>query len=263
MQVDHNWWKDLFDETYLQTDARSVCDDRLTCREVDFLENVFGFSKFSPILDLCGGQGRHALELSRRGFLRVILLDYSDYLTGAGKKRARDEGLNTAFIRGDARSAGLRSQAFRVVLIMGSSFGYFENEAENCKMLSEAFRLLAPGGELFLDLPDRDFVLHKFKPLIRHRVSKDLEVTRTRKLKDDVIYCREVATSPNRGCIRDRTYCTRLYGPEKISELLNANGFGRVCFETDFMCRQKEGEFGTMTSRMLVRAEKAPGSNAI
>jgi D-alanine-D-alanine ligase len=263
MQVDHDWWKDLFDETYLQTDARSVCDDRLTCREVDFLENVFGFSKSSPILDLCGGQGRHALELSRRGFLRVILLDYSDYLTGAGKKRARDEGLNTAFVRGDARSAGLRSQAFRVVLIMGSSFGYFEDEAENCKMLDEAFRLLGPGGELFLDLPDRDFVLQKFKPLIRHQVGEDLEVTRTRILKNDVIYSREVVTSASRGCIRDRTYCTRLYGPEKISELLIASGFGRVGFEADFMCRQKEGEFGTMTSRMLVRAEKTPGRNTI
>jgi D-alanine-D-alanine ligase len=228
---------------------------------VDFLEKAFGFSKSLPILDLCGGQGRHALELSRRGFLRVILLDYSDYLTDAGKKRARDEGLNTAFIRGDARAAGLRSQAFRVVLIMGSSFGYFEDEPENCKLLAEAFRLLAPGGELFLDLPDRDFVLRKFKPLIRHRVSEDLEVTRTRKLKDDVIYSREVVASASSGCIRDRTYCTRLYGPEKISELLNASGFGRVGFETDFMCRQTEGEFGTMTSRMLVRAEKAPGSN--
>jgi hypothetical protein len=27
IQVDDNWWKDLFDEVYLITDARSVCDD--------------------------------------------------------------------------------------------------------------------------------------------------------------------------------------------------------------------------------------------
>lgn len=35
-----DWWKTIFDEIYLITDARTVCDDELTCREVDFLEEV-------------------------------------------------------------------------------------------------------------------------------------------------------------------------------------------------------------------------------
>jgi len=39
-RVDPNWWKTLFDETYLITDGRTVCDDGLTCREVDFLERL-------------------------------------------------------------------------------------------------------------------------------------------------------------------------------------------------------------------------------
>ncbi|MCK5552911.1 MAG: hypothetical protein KAJ09_07190 [Deltaproteobacteria bacterium] len=39
-KVNPDWWKTLFDETYLITDARTVCDDGLTCREVDFLEQV-------------------------------------------------------------------------------------------------------------------------------------------------------------------------------------------------------------------------------
>ena len=56
--VDPNWWKRLFDEIYLITDARSVCDDALTLREVDFLERVLNLEKSWPILDLCGGQGR-------------------------------------------------------------------------------------------------------------------------------------------------------------------------------------------------------------
>ena len=35
--VDPDWWKKLFDEVYLITDARSVCDKVLTCREVDVI----------------------------------------------------------------------------------------------------------------------------------------------------------------------------------------------------------------------------------
>ena len=58
-----DWWKTLFDETYLITDARSVCDEALTCSEVDFLEQALGLEKSWPILDLCGGQGRHSRDI--------------------------------------------------------------------------------------------------------------------------------------------------------------------------------------------------------
>ena len=39
-QIDHDWWKDLFDDIYLLTDARSVCDEGLTREEVNFLEET-------------------------------------------------------------------------------------------------------------------------------------------------------------------------------------------------------------------------------
>lgn len=256
MHVDQDWWKELFDEVYLQTDARSVCNDRLTGQEVNFLEEVLNFRKSSPVLDLCGGQGRHALELSRRGFSRVTLLDYSGCLVSLGKRKAVEEGLNTIFVRADARNTGLSDQAFSVILILGSSFGYFEDETENQKILDEAFRLLSNGGQLFLDLPDRDFVLEKFKPVVRHSVDDDIEVTRTRSHQGDIIYCRETVSSRTRGCIRDRTYCTRLYSPESISIRLTTAGFTNVLFKKDFMCRESEGDFGTMTSRMIVKAQK-------
>ena len=71
IQVDDNWWQDLFDEIYLLTDARSVCDEKLTGQEVDFLIETLVLDKSASILDLCGGHGRHSLELSRRGFKDV------------------------------------------------------------------------------------------------------------------------------------------------------------------------------------------------
>ena len=40
VDVDPDWWKTLFDETYLITAARTVCDEKLTRREVDFLQEV-------------------------------------------------------------------------------------------------------------------------------------------------------------------------------------------------------------------------------
>jgi len=256
IQVDDNWWQNLFDEIYLMTDARSVCDEKLTFQEVDFLIDTLRLDKSTSILDLCGGHGRHSLELSRRGFKNVTVLDYSRYLIDLGKERAKEEKINTVFIQGDARNTNLPGQNFQFIIIMASSFGYFVNEEENKKILKEAFRLLMPKGTLLLDLPDKDYVLQNFKPFSCHKVNADITVRRERELSDDVIYSRETVTSKRRGCIRDRTYCTRLYSPEKISDLMYSAGFSSITCKRNFMNRETEGDYGCMTNRMIVTAKK-------
>ena len=176
-QIDSDWWKDIFDDIYLLTDARSVCNKELTRMEVDFLQETLDMDTSSPILDMCGGQGRHSLELARRGFTKVTVLDYSKYLIGLGVKKAKQEGLNTVFIQGDARSSGLPGQSFQFCLIMASSFGYFMNEEENKKILIEARRLLMHRGVLLLDLPNRDYVLQNFNSFSTHKVDEDITVS--------------------------------------------------------------------------------------
>jgi len=139
---------------------------------------------------------------------------------------------------------------------MASSFGYFEKEKENRKILEEAFRLLAPQGVLLLDLPDRGFVLQSFKPVSVHKVNEDITVRRTRELGDDIIYSREVVLHRKKGCMRDSTYCTRLYSPDMISKLMKLSGFSLVTCYSNFMNRQEIGDFGCMTNRMIVIAKK-------
>ena len=256
IKVDQYWWKDLFDDIYLLTDARSIENEELTRQEVNYLEKTILVDKSASILDMCGGQGRHSLELSRRGFMHLAVLDYSKYLVGLGKSRANKEGLITFFIRSDARNCGLRSFSFQFVLIMASSFGYFPDEAENQQILNEVYRLLKPWGKMFLDLPNRDYVLKNFKPYSSHTVNEDLTATRERELEDDIIYSREIVTSKTKGFIRDKTYCIRLYSPEKISDLVQSVGFSAITCESDFMNRETKGDYGNMTNRMIVIAEK-------
>ena len=255
-RIDSDWWKELFDDIYLLTDARSVCNKELTRLEVDFLQETLDLDKSAPILDLCGGQGRHSLELSRRGFMKVTVLDYSRYLLEVGKKEAKQEELNTLFIQGDARDTGLHGQSFQFCLIMASSFGYFMNEEENKKILTEASRLLMPKGTLLLDLPDRDYVVQNFKPFSSYKVNGDITVSRERELGDDIIYSRERVISKKKGCLRDKIYCTRLYSPEKILDLLYSTGFSSIRCQQGFMSRAEEGDYGCMTNRMIVTAGK-------
>ena len=77
MRVDPEWWKTLFDEIYLLTDARSVCDDELTRREIDVISELIPIRPGHLVLDLCGGHGRHSLALCERGYKNCTVLDYS------------------------------------------------------------------------------------------------------------------------------------------------------------------------------------------
>ena len=139
--------------------------------------------------------------------------------------------------------------------IARQSIGYFVNDDENRKILKEAFRLLMPEGTLLLDLPDRDYVIQNLKPLSCHQTNQDITVRRERKLVDDIIYTREKVTSEKGGCIRDGTYCTRLYSPEKISDLLHSAGFSSITHRKGFMSREAEDDYGCMTNRMIVTAK--------
>jgi len=257
IQVDNCWWKTIFDEIYLVTDARSVCDQHLTTAEIDFLTDYLPLKKKDAILDLCGGQGRHAIELTARGFSKIYVIDYSKYLLSRGLKIARKKNLNTTFIRGDARNTGFAENFFQYVLIMGSSFGYFTEEAENVKILQEAFRVLVPGGMLLIDLPFKDYILKNFKPSSNHHVDNDITVIRERELGEDIIFSSERVISKSKGCIRHSTYCTRLYSRTKIKDLMCLSGFSGVECKRDFMDRNEKGDFGFMTNRMIVTAKKA------
>jgi D-alanine-D-alanine ligase len=255
--IDPDWWKKIFDETYLITDARSVCDENLTYREVDLIEEILGLDKEHSILDLCGGQGRHSLELSRRGYQDVTVLDYSKVLIDKGKSTARQQGLNTRFIQNDARETGLAEQSYQIVLIMASSLGYFLEETENTKILRECFRLLRPQGSLLLDLPNKEHVKNNLLPQSWHEADQDLICCRERVLKNDIVYSRELVLSRKQGFIRDETYCTRLYSPEKISSMLRDTGFSSIEIKTDMINREQNGNYGCMTNRMFVIAKKA------
>jgi D-alanine-D-alanine ligase len=254
--VDKNWWKNIFDSTYLLTDARSVCDEELTCKEVDCIVQFLKPKKSAKILDLCGGHGRHSIELSRRGFENVAVLDYSSYLIDVGKRKAKEEKLNTRFIQGDARKVKLPTNSFHFVIIMASSFGYCFDEKENIKILNEAFRLLIPEGTLMLDLPDREYITKKFNPISRHSVNDDIEVIREKEIREDIMYCRERVSSKKRGCIRDKTYCVHLYSTEMISRLMHSVGFSNVKNNKNFMDRSKQGDYGYVTNRMIILGSK-------
>jgi D-alanine-D-alanine ligase len=256
MKINPDWWKSLFDRVYLMTDARSVCDDRLTCREVDMLETYLDLDKSGAILDLCGGHGRHALELCRRGYCDVTVVDFSDFLLDEGRRKAKSEDLQIHFVKADARNTGLPGDRFRVAVVMANSFGYFHDARDDRAFLNEAHRMLATGGTLLLDLINTEALVGGFKPFAWHEIGEDIVVCRHRVLNEDNVLTREMVLSKSTGLVRDETYFVRLYSPATITDLLTASGFGPVTVYKDFAVHNKAGDFGFLDNRMIVIAHK-------
>lgn len=257
MRVDKDWWKKFFNQLYLVTDARSVCNSRLTRQEVDLAEKVLGLDKRDKILDLCGGYGRHSLELAKRGYSAPTVLDCSNYLVKLGRKMAREAGFKIKFLCRDARHSRLQDGKYSAVLVMANSFGYFPDEKENLRILREIYRLLQSGGRLLLDLTDADYARKHLKPFSWHQANKDVLVCRQREFEGDMIKARETVISKKRGLLRDGFYCERIYNKERIACLLKKVGFRKLSIKKKVNLHSQKKGYGLLTSRMFVTAIKS------
>ena len=256
MKPDPDWWKTIFDDVYLLTDARSVCDQDITRREVDLICKLLPVRPEHRVLDLCGGHGRHSLELCARGINHCTLLDYSQHLVDHARTSAAGLDYSMDFVQADARSTGLPNESFDHVFIMGNSLGYIQEPGADTQILTEANRLLRLGGWLLLDVTDGAAVKESFNPIAWHEIGPDIVVCRERNLEENTLYTREMVVSKERGLIRDCTYCIRLYESHTLGALLEEVGFTEVDVHTDFSPHQHTGDYGFMNRRMLGVGQK-------
>jgi len=253
--VDPDWWKTLFDEVYLITDARSVCNEDITRLEVDVICELLPIRRQNKILDLCGGHGRHSLELCTRGFSCCTVLDYSQVLIDYAKARAVECNLSIEAVQSDARRTGFPDESFDHVLIMGNSLGYIKGPADR-QIMAEAYRLLRPEGWFLVDVTDGDAIKGAFNPETWHEIDDHTVVCRKRVLKGETIHAREMVLNKQEGLIRDRTYAVRLYGSQTLASLLEQAGFQQVTVRTDFSPHKSKGDYGFMNNRMLAIGKK-------
>lgn len=255
------WWKELFDSIYLKTDGDVVDNDTNTIQEVDALVAATGIDQGDDILDLCCGQGRHVLELARRGYRNVVGVDRSRYLVRLARRRARLGGLQANFREGDARTLRLKESAFDCVYLMGNSFGFFAEAEDDLRVVEAIKRVLRSGGSLALDLADGDYVRAKYEPRSWEWIDQNHFVCRERSISadGDRLIAREIVTHAERGVIADRFYAERLYDADRIRDLLSQANFGDITFHGALNPAESRGQdLGMMAHRLFLTAEGPP-----
>lgn len=253
------WWDEIFDELYLKTDGDVVENAELTRREIDFFLDLMPFARNAQILDVCCGQGRHALELARRGFSNVAGVDRSAFLLHEARSRAKALGLRVNFHEGDARAIPLATETFDAALVLGNSFGYFDCLSEDEAMLREIHRILRAGGTILLDVSDGTHLQQNFEARSWEWIAEDMFTCRERTLSSagDQLITREMTTHVERGIIADRFYAERLYDREGMNAMLTRSGFSVLHGPAQFASTStRNQDLGMMAQRLVFVAQK-------
>jgi D-alanine-D-alanine ligase len=257
-----DWWKTLFTETYLTTDGDVTENEENTAQDIDILLGLLDLEPWHAILDLCCGQGRHCIELARRGFGRVTGLDYSDFLLPLAHQRAAERGLvpPLRFLRGDARTPPFAPRRFDTIISMGNSFGYFADLNDDIQVLTGIAGLLRNGGRLFLDLIDGELLRKSFAAESSEWLDEDTQVRRERVLtrSGKRLVSREVVHHQDRGILADQIYAETLYSADDIRTMLKKTGFTDILLhrQTSVLSTRNE-DLGMLAHRMIITASRA------
>ncbi len=260
-----NWWETLFNALYLKTDGDVVENEINTKNEIDLVVAATNLKLDDEILDLCCGQGRHSIELAKRGYIHVQGIDRSSYLIGVAKERSSNLGLDINFSEGDARNFNVEENSKDCIIMMGNSFGYFDREEDDNSVLARIFSVLKANGKLFLDIADGQWIAQNFEKRSWEWIDNEYFVNRERALASDNkrLISREVVTSSKSGVIADQFYAERLYSFEDIYNKLAQIGFTDIKQHSSLKTNStRDQDLGMMAHRYFITAI-APKKNPV
>ncbi len=159
------WYVEFFGDDYLHVYADRLTDEH-TEAEVAFVERALGLKRGDAVLDLCCGQGRHAILLAKHG-IRATGQDLSERYIADARRQAAEQRVDAAFVAGDMRRIG-GVERYDAVINMFTAFGYLEADADNAQVLRGVRRALKPGGRILIDALNREWVLANQTPEERH-----------------------------------------------------------------------------------------------
>lgn len=151
--------------------------------EVDQITKLLDLVPGQAVLDMGCGPGRHSVEFAKRGF-KVTGVDRTEFYLEQARKRADEVGAKVEWIHGDMRSFR-RENAFAAAVSVLTSFGYFDDEADDRRAVTSLFAALKPGGRLLIDLMGREVLARIFRERDWREEAGGLIVLEERKLRDD------------------------------------------------------------------------------
>lgn len=215
------FWQDMQAKVYGPDQAASAST------EAELAMRLVGHQPPARVLDLCCGNGRHAIALACAGY-SVTGVDLSATYLSLALQDAISVGVDIEWMRGDIRNF-VRPQVFDVAMILWNAFGYFESEAEHLATLTGVAQSLRPGGTLIIQTHGRESTSRKFTPKDWFEIG-DTFVLDQRWIEGDWsrMHTRYVLLGPEGR--REYKMSCQLWSPPELKRLLKSAGFGSISF---------------------------------
>jgi len=203
-------------------------DEEATGLEVERLLQRAQPELGGDVLDIPCGTGRHAVALARRGFA-VTGVDRTALYLERARSRAVEAGVEIELVEQDMRSFS-RPQSFDLALNLFTSFGYFEDEEEDLRLLESVCAALRPAGVLVMEMHGKEQLCRDFRERDWHRLEDEGEsyLLEERRLRGDWSWIDTTWILVRDGSTRSFTFGLRLYSGTELRRALEAAGFSEV-----------------------------------
>jgi len=173
------------------------------------------------VLDLGCGPGRHALPLAEAG-LSVTAVDTSPSLLE--QLKAERDGRAIEIVEADMREFS-RPDAFDLVIVMWTSFGYFTDEQDHRRVLANIRNSLKPDGRLVLDLVGLEYLCRNLQPVHLTEHDDGRILVERPVLIDDLTRVENEWLLIDQGHTHRATFSHRVWSAGELRALLTAAGF--------------------------------------
>lgn len=250
------WYEELFDNYGLKYDKEIFVQG--THGECDFIEKEVEYNKDLKIFDVGCGTGRHAIELTKRGY-RVVGIDLSDSQLAHAKEKAASENLEIEFLKYDARKLPFFEEFDVAIMLCEGGFPLMETDEMNFEILKNVANALKPKSKFIFTTLNGLFPL--FNSIEDFLESMADEGNATYKNNEfDIMTMRDynvteiVDDSGNKKVLESNE---RYYMPSEITWLLKTLGFTTIdIFGAKLGAYSRNDKLSTMDYEMLVIASK-------
>lgn len=249
------WYEELFENYGNQYDKEIFVQG--TLGECDFIEKELNHDQSKKILDIGCGTGRHAIELTKRGYL-VTGIDLSESQLKRAREKAEKEGLSIPFLRKDARNLPFKKEFDVAIMLCEGGFPLMETDEMNFEILKNASEALEDHGKFIFTTLNGLFPL--FHSINEFHDREEDEGARYLSETFDLMTMRDrnVTTfTDDDGKERELLCNERYYLPSEITWLLKSLGFKTIdIFGAALGAYSREDALKTEDYEMLVIAER-------
>lgn len=194
--------------------------------EVEQVIALLDLASGASVLDMGCGPGRHSLELAERGF-RVTGVDRTSMYLEEARRRAQDAGLKVDWIQADMREFS-GPDAFDAAINLFTAFGYFEDGAEDRRVLQNLLVSLKPGGRLVIDLMGKEILARIFQARDWELKEDGSMILYERRIAQDWSWVENTWILVQEGQSQQFELGHRLYSAAELKSLLKDVGFDEV-----------------------------------